>query len=66
MHYSPTFGGIDENLPTYTAKDGSSKTEEEWGNVVLSKVNFIDYQKVNEYNISISFSDRCFEAESIL
>jgi len=39
MHYSPTFGGINENLPTYTAKDGSSKTEEEWGNIVLSKVN---------------------------
>lgn len=43
MHYSPTFGGISETLPTYTAKDGVSKTDEEWGNVALSKVS----EKIN-------------------
>ena len=51
MHYSPTFGGINENLPTYTAKDGSSKTEEEWGNIVLSKVNTIYF--TNRLNLVI-------------
>ena len=38
MHYSPTFGGFNDSLPTYSANDGVSRTNEEWGNIVLSKV----------------------------